>query len=182
MFAKQSLLFFTLLIASCLVWAQTYDQLVNSNTVLAGIISQDDDNVESITVANGLENAPKVTEDVQNIQGHIQTVLKNNQGITPSDNAEQEDTLVNSFDPVATNLVDYMKDLTAKEDILALFFQQDAIYQALENVSSSYTSLYRYENSLLETPDIQNELTQSYANGLTAVLNAIQAFEPSTLG
>ncbi|CAD6579084.1 MAG: hypothetical protein ASARMPRED_008950 [Alectoria sarmentosa] len=97
MYSKLSIvcgLYFWLTIVSAAV---NLAQIVSSNEDLQEQSTNADTDVNDVTMLNGLENAPKVTQDLAGINSAMKIVVANAEEVTPTSDAGDESSVTSSF-------------------------------------------------------------------------------------
>ncbi|CAF9915745.1 MAG: hypothetical protein ALECFALPRED_010317 [Alectoria fallacina] len=176
MFSKLSIvcgLCFWLTIVSAAV---NLAQIVSSNEDLQEQSTNADTDVNDVTMLNGLENAPKVTQDLAGINSAMKIVVANAEQVTPTSDAGDESSVTSSFSSFSDALTKLMNDLISQETTLALFFQKEWIHGNLTLLEDSYNTYSSALQGIITDESYVESIDESTGGALGQIGSAVSAY------
>ncbi|KAF6221866.1 hypothetical protein HO133_001834 [Letharia lupina] len=140
MFSKTSIILslcFWLAFASAAV---NLAQIVASNENLEEQATNADTDVNDLTALNGLDYAPKATQDLAGINSALSDLVTNAGQVTPTGDGGDESSVTSSFASFSNALTKLMNDLISKEEMLAMFDQKTMVYGNLTFLEDNYNN------------------------------------------
>ncbi|KAL9076176.1 MAG: hypothetical protein Q9161_001223 [Pseudevernia consocians] len=115
-------------------------QIVASNENLEEQSTNADTDVNKITVLNGLDFAPKVTQGPAGINSALENIATNAGRVTPTADSGDEISGTSSFSSFSNALTKLMRDLISHEEVLTVFGQKAMMYGNLTDLQDNYNA------------------------------------------